>query len=451
MITAEDIRQQTTLPPETPDDGDARRRQRGMAIATLVPIRKSRAGYKVPAQSGYGTHFVIPDPEDPYCSCPDFEERLAKCKHIYAVEFLLRNAEAKAEAGPQLLGTNTRAHDGQVHRQTALETRAPRQTYGQNWPAYNAAQAHEQEHFVRLLGELCDTVPQPPQSVGRPRLLISDVLFGIALKVYSTFSGRRVLSSFRDAEARGLLDKAPSFTSTFRYLEDPDVTPLLKSLIEQSALPLRSVEADFAVDSSGFSSSVYDRWFDHKYGRELRRGKWVKAHLICGVHTNIVTSIEATPAWTNDSPYLEPLVRATARNFDISEVSADKAYLSRKNLAVIDEVGGAPYIPFKIDSISHGTHEGLWDRAYHFYNLHRAEFLAHYHKRSNVETTFSMIKAKFGGAVRARTPVAQVNEVLAKVLCHNICVLIQSAYELGVAPIFGPGPGIPADGWEEAA
>jgi len=61
----------------------------------------------------------------------------------------------------------------------------------------------------------------------------------------------------------------------------------------------------------------------------------------------------------------------------------------------------------------------------------------HYHKRSNVETAYSMIKAKFGGSVRAKTPVAQVNEVLAKVLCHNICVLIQSIYELGIAATFG--------------
>jgi hypothetical protein len=27
---------------------------------------------------------------------------------------------------------------------------------------------------------------------------------------------------------------------------------------------------------------------------------------------------------------------------------------------------------------------------------------------------------------------AQANEVLCKVLCHNLCVLVQSMYELGV-------------------
>ena len=84
----------------------------------------------------------------------------------------------------------------------------------------------------------------------------------------------------------------------------------------------------------------------------------------------------------------------------------------------------------------HHKRDSLWERTYHYYNFNRTEFLAHYHKRSNVETTFSMIKAKFGGSVRSKTPVAQVNEVLVKILCHNICVLIQSVYELGVEPIF---------------
>ncbi len=151
----------------------------------------------------------------------------------------------------------------------------PRKTYPQDWPAYNAAQTHEQEQFTKLLRELCDTVPQPPQTFGRPRLLLSDVLFGIGLKVYSTMSGRRAMTDFRDAQAKGLLDKVPSFTSTFRYLENPDLAPLLKDLIERSSLPLRSVETDFAVDASGFSTSVYKRWFDYKWGKIRKEAKWI--------------------------------------------------------------------------------------------------------------------------------------------------------------------------------
>jgi transposase len=73
---------------------------------------------------------------------------------------------------------------------------------------------------------------------------------------------------------------------------------------------------------------------------------------------------------------------------------------------------------------------------YHYYSLHRQEFIAHYHKLSNVESTFSMIKAKFGGFIRSKSPVAQTSEVLCKILVHNICCLIQSRYELGIEPNF---------------
>jgi len=50
--------------------------------------------------------------------------------------------------------------------------------------------------------------------------------------------------------------------------------------------------------------------------------------------------------------------------------------------------------------------DGLWHNMWHYYQFNRSSFLTHYHKRSNFETTFAMIKGKFGGAVRAKTPVA---------------------------------------------
>jgi hypothetical protein len=71
-----------------------------------------------------------------------------------------------------------------------------------------------------------------------------------------------------------------------------------------------------------------------------------------------------------------------------------------------------------------------------FFRDHQDEFYRQYHQRSNVETTFSMIKAKFGGYVRSKTPTAQVNEVLCKVLAHNLCCLVQSFFEFGIEPGF---------------
>jgi transposase len=253
-------------------------------------------------------------------------------------------------------------------------------------------------------------------------------------------SGRRFTTNLKEAQEAGLISKAAHYNSAFRYLENPELTPLLKALIEQSASVLKSVETDFAIDSSGFSTKTYSPWYGYKYGSNRRREKWVKVHLMCGVKTHIVTSVEATAYESGDSTQLIPLLNKTAETFSINEVSADKAYSSRQNLHAIENAGGTAYIPFKGNARGMGSpttgYDSLWHKMWLFYNFNQEIFMAHYHKRSNIESTFSMIKAKFGSSVRAKTPTAQVNEVLCKVLCHNICVLIQSIYELGLEPTF---------------
>ena len=394
--------------------------ERGLAISNSNTVQKNKLGWKVPSQSGNGTYIVNMDNGEPFCTCRHFETTHKKCQHIYAVEFIVQR-----EHRP----------DG-----TEVVTETMRVTYAQDWAAYNEAQTHEQEHFVTLLRDLCNGIPQPEYRFGRPRLPLADVVFGLVSKSYATMSGRRFTTRLKEAQENGLISKAAHYNSAFRYLENPKLTPLLKSLIEQSASPLRAVETDFAVDSSGFATTTYARWFDHKYGKQRSKQTWVKTHLMCGVKTHVVTSVEATPYESADNLQLPTLVDRTAKTFNINEVSADKAYSGRKNLHAVQAVGGMAFIPFKVSSTGMGDHhhkfDGLWNRMWHFYNFNRDVFLQHYHKRSNAETTFSMIKAKFGGSVRAKTPTAQVNEVLCKILCHNICCLIQSIYELGLEPTF---------------
>src|SRR5271170_366113 len=131
-------------------------------------------------------------------------------------------------------------------------------------------------------------------------------------------------------------------------------------------------------------------------------------------------------------------MEATAKNFTVREASADKAYSSVENLETTKRLGAVPYIPFK----SNATEErgGLWAEMFQFFCAHRDEFLAHYHLRSNAESTFSAIKAKFGDGVRSKTDTAMKNEVICKVICHNVCCVIQEMHELGIDPVF----------WEDA-
>ncbi len=55
-----------------------------------------------------------------------------------------------------------------------------------------------------------------------------------------------------------------------------------------------------------------------------------------------------------------------------------------------------------------------------------------YHVRSNVETTFHMVKHKFGEKLKSKKFIAQKNELLCKLIAHNIVVLIHEMHELGV-------------------
>ena len=101
------------------------------------------------------------------------------------------------------------------------------------------------------------------------------------------------------------------------------------------------------------------------------------------------------------------------------------------------QLGGTPYIAFRANTTAVGG--GTLSKMFHLYNLNRDDYLAHYHKRSNVETTFSMVKAKFGDHLLSKTDTAMANESLAKILCHNLCCLIQSTYELGIVSEFWAG------------
>lgn len=219
------------------------------------------------------------------------------------------------------------------------------------------------------------------------------------------------------------------------------MTPVFHRLIVPSSLPLRTVETTFAPDSSGFCTSRFIRWFDVKYGITRETAEWVKVHLMTGTKTNIVTAATILGRDAADGPQLPGLLETTAKDFSVTEVAADKAYTSAANYDAVDAIGGPLFAPFKANMT--GAAGGVFEKMFHYFALRREEFLAHYHQRSNVESTFSMMKRKFGDAVRSKTDTAMTSEVLAKILCHNLCCVIAAWYELGIEPVFAPVPDEP--------
>jgi transposase len=407
------------------NEGVDARKQRGLEIAALAKIDRQNGVYIVPSQFNprQSCYQVKYDAKHPTCTCEDFAQRGCRCKHIYAVEFVRRR-----ELNP----------DGTTTVTESVTITKTRKTYPQNWTAYNAAQTSEKAEFQRLLAEACrDLVTPAQEGRGQRRMPLSDAVFCAVFKIYSTMSARRFTSDLCDAQAKGYIAKVPHFNSVLNYLDSPELYDVLIDLIEKTSLPLRSVESQFAVDSTGFAYSRFTRWYDIKYNKFTSEQQWIKAHICTGTHTNVVTAIEIHERDAADAPQLPSLVESTAKNFKMEEVSADKGYTGQECHNAIAAVGAKPFIMFK-DNATGGI-GGLFGKMFHFFQFNRDEFLAHYHRRSNVESTVSMIKAKFGDSVRSKTEVAARNEVLAKVLCHNICCLIGAMHELGIEPVFGLG------------
>lgn len=71
------------------------REQRGLLIAERHRLKPSGRLWFVPSESS-GERYRV-DPAAGSCTCPDFELRQAKCKHLWAVEFTIRRETTRTE------------------------------------------------------------------------------------------------------------------------------------------------------------------------------------------------------------------------------------------------------------------------------------------------------------------------------------------------------------------
>ncbi len=308
----------------------------------------------------------------------------------------------------------------------------PYKPTSQDWPAYNGAQTNEKLWFKRLAADLLQVVGEEKKSSRGPKGHgIRTRLFSLLLQTYMEKSSRRIVSELKEAKRQGLIEKAPHFNTILSFYDDPDLPELLNQLISITALPLKQVEQDFTVDASGFSTYVYDEWNRAKNENPGSR-RFKKAHVMSGVKTNVITAVNVTRGPAADSPEFIPLLRRTGKYFVVREISADMAYSSRKNLLEVQNHGGIPYIPFRKNVTGKSRGALIWRRMHEYFRQHREEFMQHYHKRSNAETVFAMLKRKLGARLRTRKCVSQMNEILLKCLAHNIIVLIHEMYELGI-------------------
>jgi len=280
---------------------------------------------------------------------------------------------------------------------------------------------------------LLEDIEEPVYSFGRPKLSRKEVLFCAIQKVYSQLSSRRAFSLFKNVETKNIINKTPNYNAINKILNEKEITSILKDLVVLSASPLKVIETSFSVDSSGFRTTRFNEYCKEKHDTK-KEHNWLKAHICSGNKTNIVCSAEITNENGADCPQFKPLVETVVNNgFNVQELMADKAYSSRENFALIDSLNAVPFIPFKSNTTSKPRGQSrIWRKMFYYFKFNQDEFMQHYHARSNIESTFNMIKSKFNDLLKSKTLTAQKNELLLKVLCHNIVVVIHETNELGI-------------------
>ena len=412
--------------PLCPPNDSELRMARGKEIAshpeTIEKIGENE--WSVPSRAGFGRHKAWVVGDLPRTSCADFggrsEDRLPMpCKHIYAV-------------------IDLRLHE--VGQSLAAPVRKPRKQFAQH-PTYAKGQTAEMRLLDKLLRDLVADVadlPTVPGKGGRPAIKLNDALYCSILKVCSGLSERRSCGVYGNVSDRGLLGKGPSYNVASRALNRPEATAVLYRLLQLSAAPLAGLKDGGAIapDSTGVQTTSFGGWREEKHG-EKRQKKWLKVHAVVGTRTHVVIDARILEANNADSPQFTPLLQgALDAGFHPGSNLGDNGYLSKDNYTFAAEMGLEARIPFKSNSTGKGEGSAEWRKAFHLFQAHREEFMAAYHKRSNVESAFSAIKRKFGEHVRSRTTVAQVNEILAKLICYNLTVVVHEMFKNGIAPSF---------------
>ena len=303
--------------------------------------------------------------------------------------------------------------------------------YSQDWAIYNLAKTNEKRMFVELLRDLAKIINEPEYKFGRPSIPLRDLFFCAGLKLYSNYSGRKAYSDYMISKEAGYISKTPHFNTLKDFFNCPATYDLLSKLLTISAMPLRKLEDQYSLDSSGFGSYSQERWNKAKWGMDKRSYRnYLKGHVMIGTKTNIICSCEITPGNFADARQAPRVILKAQGNFPMKEISADKGYSSKLIYRIIESIGAIPYIPFK-NTTKEPTEDSpeIWNKMFLMFRDKKDEWNDKYHKRSNVETTFAMVKLRLGEHLKSKNYHAQRNELMMKFICHNICCLVQELFE----------------------
>jgi hypothetical protein len=245
------------------------------------------------------------------------------------------------------------------------------------------------------------------------------------------------------------MSRAPGHNTlwrAFKLLARPD---RLNSMLDQMARRARRRRLikgrvkPIALDSSLFESRHVSRHFERRQKQTAgerrksrknrakmanrRRARVVrglpKLSLAVATASHFILAARATTGGGADQAHFAPLLRHARRRATISTAVADAGYDSEANhVAARRDLGVRSIIPPYAGRPGVNPPTGRHRRNMH-YRFKRQADKAQYGQRWQAETVNSMIKRNLGSALRARTAPRRRNELLLRVITHDLMIL----------------------------
>ena len=288
--------------------------------------------------------------------------------------------------------------------------------------SYDAARSRHSQFLLDELIKLSNMVPSKTSPFGRPPTFPLPALFVLLGLKFDSGRGYRTFVSQLNSNPHLLerlgFKKPPSYSILQQALKRLDIQLLhrMYRLLARKRPPPRKL----AVDSTGFSHSTGGEWMALRFKKTLKR-RFTALHAAVDTDTLMVHAVRVRARPGGDAKELISLLKRVVHRF-LKYVYGDKAYISRKNVQFIVDLGAYPGIEPKkrLRARSRGYRGYKELIREHRRNPVKWKRVHGYGKRSLVETVFGMMKVRFTGSLSSRRYREQRRELLIKVILHNL-------------------------------